>query len=99
MAKSSFRKLMSKPKFDGVVEGVRYTTDGQIDWVRAYERRGPTWSDHVLLDRAALIERLEAGKRFYIGQRIENQASEFALGEAISLQQVQQDNLKDVPAL
>ena len=29
-------------------------------WVRAYERRGKIFSDHVLLERQALIERLKA---------------------------------------
>ena len=29
---------MAKQKFDGVVEAVRYTPSGQIEWVRAYKQ-------------------------------------------------------------
>jgi hypothetical protein len=74
-----------KKKADGVVDAAHLTADGQLAWVRAYERRGPTWSDLVLLDRPALIERLQAGKRFFIGDRIEFRASEFDLGQPIRL--------------
>ena len=49
------------PKFDGVIEAVRYKS-GKIEVVRAYERRGATFSDHVLLDRKELLERLRGGK-------------------------------------
>ena len=74
------KQLFSRPKYDGVVDAVHYDDAGNIDWVRAYERRGPTWSDHVLLGRAELIERLKAGKRFYSGKRILFQAGEFEVG-------------------
>ncbi|MDH5506572.1 MAG: hypothetical protein OEZ02_05070 [Anaerolineae bacterium] len=72
-------------KYDGVVEAVHYTPQGQIAWVRAYERRGPTWSDHVLIDRQTLVDRLQSGKRFYAGKRLEFQASEFDLGAPLKL--------------
>jgi len=68
---------MAKVKFDGVIEAVRYSPDGQIAWVRAYERRGPTFSDRVLLDRSSLLERLKARKRFVVGQRKPLWASTF----------------------
>jgi hypothetical protein len=77
--------FLSRPKSDGVVDAVHYTPEGKIDWVRAYERRGPTWSDNVLLDREMLIARLKAGKRFHVGQRVEFEASEFEIGEEIRL--------------
>ena len=70
-------------RFDGVIEAVRYRKNGKIEWVRAYERRGPTWSDHVLLQRQMLLEKLKAGKRFYTGQRKVLHASEFDLGRQI----------------
>ncbi len=54
-------------------------------WVRAYERRGPTWSDVVLLDRENLLDRLMKGKRFFVGKRQKYQASEFELGDPILL--------------
>ncbi len=96
-------------KFDGVIEAVRYKS-GKIDVVRAYERRGPTFSDRVLLDRKSLVERLEQGKRFFAGQRKEYLASTFDLGKQVGLEgqdgkQVittggngEQDRLEGVPA-
>jgi hypothetical protein len=60
---------MANKKFDGVIEAVRYTSTGQIDFVRAYEWRGMAFSDRVLLDRKTLLERLKARKRFVTGQR------------------------------
>ncbi len=78
-------KLIFGAKYDGVVDAVHYARGGKIDWVRAYERRGPTWSDHVLLDRAALVARLKAGKRFYTGARQVFEASEFTLGKRLVL--------------
>jgi hypothetical protein len=68
---------MAKVKFDGVVEAVHYTPEGQVAWVRVYERRGPTFSDRVILDRSSLIQRLKARKRFVIGRRKAQWASTF----------------------
>jgi hypothetical protein len=72
-------------KIDGVIEAAHFSADGKLAWVRAYERRGPTWSDAVLLDRPALVQRLKKRKRFYIGSRREFLASEFELGEPLRL--------------
>lgn len=66
-------------KAHGVIEAAHFNPDGTLAWVRAYERRGPTWSDVVLLDR------LRRGKRFFVGSRLENWASEFDLGEQLRL--------------
>ncbi len=71
-------------KFDGVIEAVRYK-GGKIEVVRVYERRGATFSDHVLLNRKALIERLEQGRRFMTGQRKEFMASTFEVGRPVKL--------------
>ena len=60
---------MTGKKLDGVVEAVRYTASGKIALVRAYERHGVVWSDHILLDRNELAERLKRGKRFVVGER------------------------------
>jgi len=81
---------MDKKKADGVVEAVHYTPDGQVAWIRAYERRGTTYSDVILLDRNTLIARLKSGKRFYAGQRIPMQASTFTLTTPFHL--VQNEN-------
>ncbi len=76
---------MATKKFDGVIEAVRYTRNGQIDFVRAYERRGFTFSDRVLLDRKTLLERLKARKRFVTGRRKEFLASTFEGGRDVML--------------
>jgi hypothetical protein len=76
---------MAKKKFDGVIEAAHYTRTGQIDYVRAYERRGFTFSDQVLLDRKTLLERLKARKHFITGQRKEYLGSTFAAGRDVSL--------------
>ena len=65
-------------KFDGVIEAVRYKS-GKIDLVRAYERRGASFGDHVILDRKTLLERLMP---MYVEislfrALLESQASEF----------------------
>ena len=71
-------------QFDGVIEAVRYK-GGKIDMVRAYERRGATFSDHVLLNRKTLIERIRQGKQFVTGERKEFMASTFAIGKSVNL--------------
>lgn len=76
---------MKRNKFDGVVEAVHYTPDGQVEWVRAYERRGPTFSDYVLIRREALVARLQEGKRFVVGARKIYEASTFEVGAPVRL--------------
>ncbi|HLO32691.1 MAG TPA: hypothetical protein VK249_26325 [Anaerolineales bacterium] len=63
-------------KFDGVIEAVRYK-NGQIAVVRAFERRGATFSDRILLDRKELLERLKKGRKYVVGKRRELLASSF----------------------
>jgi len=60
---------MTRKKLDGVIEAVHYTAGGKISVVRAYERHGVVWSDHVLLERKELSDRLKQGKRFVVGER------------------------------
>jgi hypothetical protein len=76
---------MAKIKYDGVVEAVRYKPDGEIDWVRAYERRGSAFSDYLLIDRQTLIKRLKSGKRFVVGERIPYLAGTFKVSAPIRL--------------
>ena len=71
-------------KFDVVIEAVRYKS-GKIELVRAYERRGPTFSDRVLLDRKTLLERIKEGKHLVTGQRKEFLAGTFDLGKQVKL--------------
>lgn len=76
---------MAKPKYDGVIEAVRYNPAGEIQWVRAYVRRGPIFSDRVLLDRAALLEQLKAGKNYMAGRRIPLMAGTFEVSRPVRL--------------
>lgn len=78
---------MAKAKFDGVIEAVHYTPDGKLAWVRAFERRGPTFSDRILLDRDSLLERMKSGKKFVIGQRVEYLSSTFEVSQSLHLEQ------------
>jgi hypothetical protein len=63
-------------KFDGVIEAVRFT-NGQIEVVRAFERRGAAFSDRILVPRKELLERLKRGQRFVVGKRTEFMAGTF----------------------
>ncbi len=77
---------MGKQKFDGVIDAVHYRPGGQIKWVRAYLRRGATWSDRVLLDRDQLVELLKLGKNMQIGSRVEFMGGTFNVTQAVKLQ-------------
>lgn len=82
-AKIHMEIFMAK-KVDGVITAARYK-NGQIIAVRAYERRGATFSDHVFLDRQGLLERLKNGKKFVIGERKELLASTFDLRKPVEV--------------
>ena len=103
---------MAKQKLDGVIQAVHYQADGQVAWVRAYLRRGPTFSDLILLDRSTLIAQLKSGKRYYSGQRVLQMASTFDIAEPLQLiekdgkqilvvgnQAVERDQLAGVPVV
>jgi len=74
---------MARTKIDGVVEAVRYTPGGEVALVRTYERHGVVWSDRVMLERKDLVERLQKGKRYMIGERKEFLGSVFNTGPAV----------------
>jgi len=64
-------------KVDLIIEAARFKPNGYIENVRAYVRRGPTFSDCVLLSRAELIGNIQMGKRVATGQRVPRMASTF----------------------
>jgi len=76
---------MAKQQFDGVIEAVHYRPDGQVDWVRAYLRRGSAWSDRVILPRPDLIKEIKAGKQFMVGQRVEYMAGTFDVSRPVKI--------------
>ena len=103
---------MAKVKYDGVVETVHYQPDGKVSWVRAYLRRGPIFSDVLILDRPTLVEHLKAGKRYMVGRRIPQLAGTFEVTEPLKVldkngqdvlatgdNQVEQDRLEGVPII
>lgn len=74
-------------KYDGVIEAVRYK-NGQVSMVRAFERRGATFSDSVVLDRKSLMERLHKGQQFVTGSRTDLMASTFSVAKPVMLVKV-----------
>ena len=103
---------MAKAKYDGVIEAVRYNPDGRIEWVRAYVRRGPIFSDRLLLDRQALVEQLKAGKSYMAGRRQPLMGGTFEVTKPVRLlhkdgqevvvtgeQGQTRDSLEDVPII
>jgi hypothetical protein len=76
---------MAQPKVDGVIEAAQFSPDGDLLWVRVYERRGPTFSDRVLINRQELVRRIKAGKKFCVGQRKEFLASTFELSQPVGI--------------
>jgi hypothetical protein len=76
---------MTRPKYDGVIEAVRYSPDGKLMLARAYERRGPAFSDRVLLDREELLQRLDSGEKFVTGQRVPYMGGKFEVSAKVRL--------------
>jgi hypothetical protein len=76
---------MANRKIDGVIEAVRYTSAGQLEFARAYQKRGASFSDRVLLSRDMLIKILKTGKHYVIGERLPYLASTFKTGQAVRL--------------
>jgi hypothetical protein len=74
-------------KYDAVVVAVRLEETGRIDWLRAFERRGPTWSDGVKISRAEAIERIRSGDQFVTGERIIYQAGTFTTFDPILVEE------------
>ena len=78
---------MAKQKLDAVIEAVHLAPDGQIKWVRLYQRRGPTWSDRIIMERNDLIDFLKKGSKVYSGKRIEQMAGTFEVSKPVKLTQ------------
>jgi hypothetical protein len=74
---------MARSKIDGVIEAVRYTSDGLITVARTYERRGAVWSDRILLGRDGLVEQLKKGKHYVTGSRKTYLGSVFETGSVV----------------
>ena len=85
---------MAQNKFDYLVEAVHYSPTGELEKIRLYERRGPSFSDRIIINRNQLIRVLIAGKKVVVGNRIPYLASTFnQTGE------IQLSGSKDAPVL
>ncbi|HSM70333.1 MAG TPA: hypothetical protein VK851_02215 [Anaerolineales bacterium] len=71
-------------KFDGIIEAVHYK-NGKIVTVRAYERRGASFSDRMLIERRELLERIKNGEQFLTGSRKEYLAGTFEEGKPVQV--------------
>ena len=103
---------MAKINYDGVLEAAHFKPDGQLDWVRVYERKGAVFSDRILLSRQAFVDQLKDGKRYVVGERILNMGGIFNVTQPVRLlkrdakqvivvgeTQTTQDELAGVPIL
>jgi hypothetical protein len=77
---------MPTRKINAVIEAVRFSPGGKIELVRAYERRGPVWSDVQVLHRAELVDRLKHGQRICSGSRIKFLGNQFDTVELLRLE-------------
>lgn len=71
-------------KYDGVIEAVHYK-DGQIEVVRAFERRGSAFSDRIMIPRRELLAKIKDGRKFVVGQRKLLLAGTFETGKPIQI--------------
>jgi len=76
---------MAKIKYDAVVQAVHYKPDGNINWVRSFQRRGPIFTDYVILDREHLIDDIKSGKRYMTGTRTEYLAGTFEVDKPVRI--------------
>jgi hypothetical protein len=76
---------MKKTKIDGVIETVHYSPDGQIAYVRAYQRRGSSFSDVVLIKREDLVRLLNSGEQYFTGERLYAMGTEFKTFERLQV--------------
>ena len=103
---------MARQKYEGIVEAVHYNEKGRIDWVRAFLRIGPTFSDRILLTRQELIDQLKSGKRFVIGKRVAYLGTTFETSHSVEAidrdgefilvtgeDTAEEDYLEDVPVV
>ena len=60
---------MPTKNFDLLIDSVHYSANGKIEYVRCFERRGPSFSDNLILTRDQLISMFKDGKVIVTGSR------------------------------
>jgi len=68
---------MTQIKFDYLIEAVHYSAAGDLEKIRVYEKRGPSFSDRIIVDRETLVNVLASGKKVVSGSRLPYLASTF----------------------
>lgn len=76
---------MAKNNYDGIIEAVHYAPDGQVAWVRAFLRRGPTWSDRIIITRPDLIDEIKSGRKLMLGKRVAMMAGTFEVTHPVKI--------------
>ena len=76
---------MNRKKADLIIEAVHHKHNGQIDFVRAYQKRGATYSDCVLVKRKELLEMFATGDHVVIGKRTPFLGTIFSDQKTVSL--------------
>jgi hypothetical protein len=84
---------MAKAKYDAVVQAVHYGNGGKIAWARTFQRRGPIWSDYVLVNRQDLIDQIKSGKRYMTGRRVQQMGGTFEVERQLRVIQRDGDEL------
>jgi hypothetical protein len=75
----------ARKELDLVIIAARYQSDdGSLSIAQGYERRGPVWGDVQLFTREVLAEKLQRGKRIYIG-KLANIQGDFEALEPVHL--------------
>ena len=54
---------MARKNDDGIIVVAHYKAEGDVDWVQAFLRRGPIWSDVEIISREALVEQIKIWKK------------------------------------
>lgn len=101
---------MAKKKFDAILAAVRVDENGQMQLARIFERHGVVFSDHFLVDRDDLINRINSGQKILTGKRLYKRGSVFETGEdvrvvstngkeviAVGSGETEKDHLQSVP--
>ena len=76
---------MAQKNDDGIIVAAHYKDAGVVDWVQAFLRRGPIWSDVVIISREELVDQLKSGKNFVTGIRVEFMGTTFETDDAVNL--------------
>lgn len=72
-------------RYDLILEAAHFSPNGQLEFARLYERRGPSYSDRVIFTREMLIEALKKNKKAAIGTRVKREASTFEIQSPVYL--------------